>query len=173
MNMRDDSSTSNRRLNQSVEFLVSSDRKMKMAGSDSLHFQILRGIASQLEHLIPYYIIISYINDNRFLNQLKSRSDLSGKILKDGSRIDGGSRSDTTVRCGPLLEESMDSSHRELESRSSRTGDHLNRLPIISLRNGLGMVIGKGWVPHLRLGLARVLACLSLASSHFVALLKK
>ena len=47
----DNSATSDGRLDQGVQLLVSPDRQLEMPGSDPLHLQVLRRITGQLKHL--------------------------------------------------------------------------------------------------------------------------
>ena len=46
MNVRDDTTTSNGSLDECVELFVSSDSKLQMSGSDSLHLEILASVSS-------------------------------------------------------------------------------------------------------------------------------
>ena len=66
-----------------------------MPGSDPLHFQILGGIAGQLEHL-------------------------SSEVLQDGGAVDGGGGANPAVAGGPALEVPVDPTNRELESGPGR-----------------------------------------------------
>lgn len=51
VDVRDDTTAGDRRLDQTVQFFVSADGKLQVTGSDTLHLQILGGVAGQLEHL--------------------------------------------------------------------------------------------------------------------------
>ena len=51
MDVRHDATSRDGRLDQSVQLLVSPDGELEMSGGDSLHLQILTGIAGQLEDL--------------------------------------------------------------------------------------------------------------------------
>ena len=51
VDMGDDSSAGDGGLDQGVQLLVSTDGQLQMAGSDTLHLQILGGVASQLQNL--------------------------------------------------------------------------------------------------------------------------
>lgn len=62
-----------------------------MTRSDTLHLQIFASVASQLEHL-------------------------GSQIFQDGSRIDSGSGTNTTMRGGAVLEMAMDTTNGELEN---------------------------------------------------------
>ena len=56
MDVRDDTTSSNGGLDQSVQFFVTTDGQLQMTGSDTLHFEILGGVTSQLEHLCKHRI---------------------------------------------------------------------------------------------------------------------
>ena len=45
---------------------------------------------------------------------------LSGEVLQDGGRVDGGSGADATVRRGPALQVTVDTADGELESNPGR-----------------------------------------------------
>ena len=80
-----------------VELIVVSDSHLDVSGDDSGSLEILGSVASKLE-------------------------DLSGEVLKDGSKVDGGSGSNSGGELASL-HVSSDSSNRELESSSSRSRD--------------------------------------------------
>jgi len=86
-----DAAAGNGRLDKGVQLFVSSDGKLQVTGSDTLHLQILGSVACQLE-------------------------DLSCQVLEDGCRVDGGGGADTSVRGGPVLQVPVDTTHRELET---------------------------------------------------------
>ena len=117
MDVWDDSSSGDGGLDESVELFVSSDSKMKMSWGDTLHLKILGGVTGQLE-------------------------DFGGEIFEDGSAVYCGSSSDTSAGSGSLLQETMDTSDRELESSASTSRYDL------------------------RFGLSGVLSGLSFSSSH-------
>ena len=51
MDMRDDSAAGDGRLDERVQLLVASDGELQVAGGDTLHLEILGGVAGQLENL--------------------------------------------------------------------------------------------------------------------------
>lgn len=65
--MRQDTSKSNRSANQRIQFLISSDGELEMAGGDALDFQVFGGVAGEFE-------------------------DFGGEVFKDGGDVDGGWR---------------------------------------------------------------------------------
>ena len=83
MDVRDDASSSNRGLDQRVQLLVSPDGELEMPGGDSLHLQVLTGVAGQLE-------------------------DLSSEVLQDGGAVDGSGGSNTARAEAPALQMTMD-----------------------------------------------------------------
>lgn len=50
VDVRDDTSTGNGGLDQSIQFFITSDGKLQMARCDTLDFEILAGISSQLQN---------------------------------------------------------------------------------------------------------------------------
>lgn len=83
----DDSTSGNGRLDQGVQLLVSTDGQLEMTGRDPLDLQVLGGVASQLE-------------------------DLSGEVLQDGGAVDSGGGSNTSGGECPRLEVTMDPGQR-------------------------------------------------------------
>ena len=51
MDVRDNTSTSNGRLDQSIQLFISSNRELKMSGRNTLDFEILGRISCQLQNL--------------------------------------------------------------------------------------------------------------------------
>ena len=90
--MRDDTTTSDSGLDQGIELLITSDSKEQVSGSNSLNLKILRGVSCQLK-------------------------DLGGEVLKNSSRVDGGSSTDSTVGAHSALQESVDSTNWELNTK--------------------------------------------------------
>ena len=89
MDVRDHTTTSNGSLDQSVKLLVTADSKLQVTGSYSLHLEVLAGVTSELENL-------------------------SGEVLEDSGSVDCAGGSDTAVGAHSALQESVDSSDREL-----------------------------------------------------------
>jgi len=67
-----DTTTGNGCLNERVQLLITANGQLQVAGGDTLHFEIFRGIASQLENL-------------------------GGQIFQNGSTVDGGGGADATM----------------------------------------------------------------------------
>ena len=89
MDVRDHTTAGNGSLDEGIEFLITSDGELQMSWSNSLHLQVLGGVACKLK-------------------------DLCGQILEDSSSVHGGGSSDSRVGCDSALQESVDSSHWEL-----------------------------------------------------------
>lgn len=89
MDVRDDTTTGNSGLDQSVKLFITSDGEEQVSWSDSLDLQVLRGVTCKLK-------------------------DLSSEVLEDGSAVDGGSGTDSAVGTHSRFQESMDSSDWEL-----------------------------------------------------------
>ena len=87
--MRDDTTTSNGGLDESVELLVTTDGELQVTWGDTLDLEILGGVTGKLE-------------------------DLSGEVLKDGGGVHGGGGTDATVLVNALLEETVNTTDWEL-----------------------------------------------------------
>ena len=92
VDVRDHTTTGDGGLDEGVELLVTTDSELKVTWSDTLHLEVLGGVTRKLEHL-------------------------SGEVLKDGSRVHGGSGTDATVLVNTLLEETVNTTDRELRGR--------------------------------------------------------
>merc|ERR1711990_925267 len=96
VDVRNNTSSGDGGLDQAVQLFVSSDGELQMARCDTLHFQILGGIASQLQNL-------------------------SGEVFQNGAGVDGSSSSNSAVASGVGLQMSVDSAHGELEPSPGRS----------------------------------------------------
>lgn len=94
VNVRDDTTTSYGALDEGVQLLISTDCKLQVARGDTLHLEILAGIASQLKNL-------------------------SSKVLKDCCRVHSSSGTHTAISRDPLLELPVYTTHRELRSANT------------------------------------------------------
>ena len=115
MDVRGHTTTSDGRLDEDVELLVTADSELEVTGGDTLHLGLLGGVAGKLE-------------------------DLSGEVLKDGSRVHGGRGTDTAVSGGAALEEAVDTADREL--KTGARGARLGVLLVASLLVRLGRALG-------------------------------
>ena len=100
VDVRDNTSSCDGGLDKSIQLLISPNGELKMAWGDTLHLKILGGVTRQLENL-------------------------SGQVLKDGCGVDRGGGSHPSVGGGASLEQTVDTSDRELESGTSRPRDRL------------------------------------------------
>jgi len=98
VNVRNDSPTSYRGLDETVQLLVPPDGELEVAGSDPLDLEVLGGVTGQLEHL-------------------------RGEILEYGGAVDGGCGSYTAVTGRVDFEVAVDTAHGELEPGTSGSGD--------------------------------------------------
>src|SRR5690554_5486458 len=78
VDVRHDTTTSNRGSDQDIQFLITSDREMEMTGSDTLDLELLRGVSSQLQNF-------------------------GTQVFHDRSTVHRSSRTDTVVSLGTLL----------------------------------------------------------------------
>lgn len=100
VDVRDDTTAGDRRLDQAVQLLVSADGELQVTRRDTLHLQILGRVAGQLE-------------------------DLSGQVLEDGSGVDSRGRTDASVASRAVLQVPVDTTDGELESGPGGTGHGL------------------------------------------------
>lgn len=96
VDVRNNTTTSNRSLDESVQFLVTPDGELQVSRSDTLHLEILRSISSQLENF-------------------------SGEILKNRRRVDSGCGTHTTVSRNTRLQHTVYPTDRELKTSTSST----------------------------------------------------
>lgn len=92
----DDTASGNGGLDQGVKLLVTTDGKQQVARSDALDLQVLAGISGKLENL-------------------------SSEVLHNCGGVDSRGGTDTLVVVNSQLEESVDTTHRELQTSSRRT----------------------------------------------------
>ena len=143
MDVGDDSSAGDGGLDEGVQLLVSPDGQLQVAGGDTLHLQVLGGVAGQLQNLenemegFETFAPSRDIFNDKTVRQCERYPHLSSQVLEDGGTVDRGGGSDASVRGGAVLQVPVDTAHRELETRARRSRDGL------------------------RLGLAGVLACLA------------
>ena len=90
MDVGDDTTAGNSSLDESVELLIASNGELQVSRCDSLHLQVLAGVARELKNL-------------------------SGQVLEDGSCVYGRSCSNSAVSTDSALQESVNSSHGELK----------------------------------------------------------
>ena len=89
VDVRDDTTARNRRLDERVELLVAADGELQVPRRDALHLQLLRRVSGKLEHF-------------------------GRQVLEDGGCIDGGRRADTLRRLDARLQETVNTADREL-----------------------------------------------------------
>ena len=92
VDVRDHTTAGDGGLDQRVELLVAADGQLQVARGNSLHLEVLAGVSSELKHL-------------------------SGEVLENGSSVDGRRGTHAAVGAHSALEESVDSSHRELPKK--------------------------------------------------------
>jgi len=124
----DDTTTGDGGLDQGVQLLVTANGELQVAGGDTLHLQILGGVACQLKHLCtPKAVQLqSYVSDQDTCTNSGNWSLIkmqltSGEVLQDGGGVDGCGGTDTAVGGGAALQQTMDTTHRELEACRHRS----------------------------------------------------
>lgn len=91
MDVGDDSTAGDCGLNECVEFFVTTNGQLEMAGRDTLDLQVLAGVAGQLKYF-------------------------GSQVLEDGGRVDGGGGTDTVSLMDRTLQEPVDTTDGELKS---------------------------------------------------------
>lgn len=81
--------------NERVEFFVSADGELQVAGGNTLDFEILCGISCELE-------------------------DFSGQVFEDGGYVDSSLGSNAHLILGVVLQETLDTTTRELKTSLAR-----------------------------------------------------
>ena len=89
MNVGQYTSSSNGGLDELIELVVGTNGKQQVAGVDTLHVHILRGVTGKLQQF-------------------------GSQVLEDGSAVDGGGGSNTTSGVRAFLQETVDTTDREL-----------------------------------------------------------
>jgi hypothetical protein len=96
VDMGDNTTTSDGGLDEGVKLLVSADSQQQVSGGDSLHLQVLAGVTGQLQNL-------------------------SGQVLQDSRSVYSGGSTDSLRRVHAHLQESVDTTNRELQTSSGRS----------------------------------------------------
>lgn len=93
----DHTSSGNGSLDKEIELFVTSDGQLQVSGGDSSHLEVLWGIACKLENF-------------------------SSQILQNSSSVNGGGWTDSVLGWDSALQESVDSTDRELKTSSGWLG---------------------------------------------------
>jgi hypothetical protein len=91
VDVRDNSSSGDGGLDQSIKLLISADSELQMSGRNTLNLQVLARVSGELKNL-------------------------SGQVLEDRGRVDGRGGSDTLLRLDAALQEPVDPTDGELKS---------------------------------------------------------
>ena len=90
--MRDHTTASDGGLDKRVELFVTADSQLQVTRGDSLDLEVLAGVAGKLQNF-------------------------SSQVLKDSGCVDSRRGADSAVGADSTLEESVDSSNRELNTK--------------------------------------------------------
>jgi hypothetical protein len=97
VDVRDHTTTGDGGLDQGVELLVTANGKQQVAGGDTFHLQVLARITGQLKNL-------------------------SSKVLHDGRGVHGGGGTNTLLGVDTSLQETVDTTDRELQTCTAGSG---------------------------------------------------
>ena len=95
----DDTTRGNRGLDEDVKLLVSTDGKLEMTGSHTLHLEVTGSVASKLKNL-------------------------SSQVLQNSSHVHSSSGTDTPRGSRPLLQVRVNTSDRELQQHNMSIKGH-------------------------------------------------
>jgi uncharacterized SAM-dependent methyltransferase len=95
--MRDDTTSGNSGLDESIQLFVSSNGQLKMPGGDTLHLEILARISSQLQ-------------------------DLGCEVFENGRCVDSSGCANALAVLNRKFEETMDTTDWKLQTCLGRTG---------------------------------------------------
>lgn len=87
-----DTSAGDGGLDELIEFVISTNSQKQVTRIDTLDVHVLGGVSSELQQF-------------------------GGQVLQDGSAVDGGGSSNTTSSMGSLLQETVDTTDRELGAK--------------------------------------------------------
>jgi hypothetical protein len=88
-----DTTESDRRVNEGVEFFVTADGELQVSGRDALDFEVLCGVSGQLEYF-------------------------GCEVFQDGGHVDGGFGADAHLVLGLRLEETLHTTAGELKRKT-------------------------------------------------------
>ena len=94
--MRNDTSSGNGGFDKHIQLLVAPDSQLQVPGGDSPNLEVLAGVSSQLEHF-------------------------GSEVLQDGRSVDRRGRPHTLFSTDTCFQETVDTTHWELKTRTVRT----------------------------------------------------
>lgn len=118
MDVGNDATSGDGGLYEGVEFLVSANGELQVTRSDTLHFEIFTGIASELENF-------------------------GGEVFEDGRGVNRRGGPDSLVGVNATLEESMNSSDGELQGEVTQSYDNDTYLKAGALGSRLRSFLGR------------------------------
>jgi len=98
VDVRDHTTSGDGSLDELVKLLISTNSKLKVTRSDTLHFKILGGISRKFENF-------------------------GAQVFQDGRTVHGSSCTNTVVGLHALLQETVNTTDRELQAGAGRPGD--------------------------------------------------
>jgi hypothetical protein len=121
VDVRQDTTAGNRRANERVELLVSTDGELQVAGGDTLDAQVLRRVACER---VTLSVIQREGEATGAARRTGKLENLGGEVLEDGRRVNSRLGTDTHVVLGASLQVTVDSTdgelHGEARTRSAK-----------------------------------------------------
>ena len=113
--MRQDTSERNRRSDERVQFLVTSDRELKMTRGYALHFEVFGGVAGQFEDFGCEVFEHGGDVDGGCKQALVSEGRLEERDALRGGEGEGTFGADAHFVLGVVLEKTLDTAAGELQ----------------------------------------------------------
>jgi hypothetical protein len=98
--------------NKSIEFFITTDGKLKVAGSNALDFEILGSVLQKISMCEEFGIGRDY--DERKMTHSCKLEYFCGEVFEDCGNIDGCLSSNSHLVLGVVLQETLDTSARKL-----------------------------------------------------------
>ncbi len=106
--MREDATKGDRGADERVEFFVSADSELQVAGGDALDFEVLGGVLGTK--------LASRRLGRGWVTHSCELENFSGQVFEDGGNVDGSLGSNAHLILGVVLQETLDTTAGELKN---------------------------------------------------------